>query len=610
MFDRSPTSGGRSVRRHFRSLAGVVALLACWGLIGCGGDASTSNANSSKDKADAQNDADNGLMNSAVSMFDVKTLGITTETDSAVELINQALLQSADKLGPSLAAAEDTWGRLLSPEQREQASSLDYTSRDGLHIWDALLSRDIVDVAMGTADTDEERVNNIFGFVVRNLPLAMRHPNDLPLTLQEIWTVGRGTLADRAWAFAALLRQMDIDSVLLAPEGDLETAGSPFLVGVLLGGEIYLYDPWLGIPIPAADGAATATLKEVVAQPELLANLKTADDRPYPLSAELMKRPRVMLISDLSFFSPRMRQVEEAFVGDDHVRLYDALQDEGDRPGYVSRVAEAGGEFWDADAISIWGYPEAQLAGHQNMTVSQLDTMRNLKDSWKAVWHDEKEGIAQTDGMSSDGQFGARVRQLVGDYADAIKLYVRIGKTNRDLFELQSGKLVPQLIPDVGQTQQFNADIDPDEQQRMENAYVYDQISRMPAGEQAKYLQWLVGQYQDTIRQHRIAAHDAAYWIGVCQFESGKLNAARNTFELYMQQFPQGGWASACRYYLALIHAAEGDDAAAAELLSVTPVTDPAYDAHQVQSRLWKANAAEKPAAGENGESGDAAANE
>ena len=57
---------------------------------------------------------------------------------------------------------------------------------------------------------------------------------------------GRGDYAERAKLMMLMLRQMEIDSVLLTVG---ETA-KPWAVAVSIGKEYYLFDTKLGLPIP------------------------------------------------------------------------------------------------------------------------------------------------------------------------------------------------------------------------------------------------------------------------------------------------------------------------------------------------------------------------
>ena len=595
----TPTRDRAQGRVMFHAvLAAGVCLAGSIGLWGCNGGTKTpgGGGSTSAPENSGESQISKDLLQSAVSQLDVQSLGISTSPEGAISLINQAYVGSNDDFSGDIEAAGEVWKELLTEDERAVAAGREYTPRDALHLWDALLSRDIADVAAGSGKPKLEIVNDLFALFIRNLSLAVHHPNDLPLTLQEIWMSGHATAADRAWAFASLLRQLDVDSVLLVPKEAADSQKQHFLVGALVDGKVYLYDPWLGMAIPAADGTSTATLSEVWEHPELLSKLGS-DERPYPITADALKSPRVELIGDASYWAPRMQLVEKAFVGADNVRLYDSLPDTAEHPGLVNRVAKAGGESWNRDALSVWDYPESQLSARARLSVSQQDALRQFKDSWKASWQADEDAGAPSTGFSPNSHFAARLRQLSGDYQGAIRQYVQIGKMDRDFQELLKGKVVAHLFPNEPQQPGLDAGPQAEENRRLATTQRFEQFAKMSPADRNMILRGLAKYHEQNIRQYRSAADDAAFWIGICQYESGKLAAARNSFSLYLMNYPEGSWAAAARYGIALTQADEGDYAAAADTLAETPPSDPAYDGHHAQSLHWKEKASSENSA-------------
>ncbi len=325
-------------------------------------------------------------------------------------------------------------------------------------------------------------------------------------------------------------------------------------------------------------------------QPELLAQLAVDEETPYPLTSESLGQPLVKLIGDTSCWAPRMKPVENAFTGERRLRCYDGLQDEEGQPGYLSRVTTAGEGQWSADAIAVWNYPESQLAGSEQMTVAQHDDLRVLKYPWKAGWQGSNEEQTQSQDFSASArsQFAARVKQLTGDYGDAIRLYVQIGKTNRDLEQLKKGIFVPQLFPQEKEKKRFGQGAESEKEEKDVFNKTIEELNKLKGEERRYWLQNLLTYHSANIKQHNMAAPDAEYWVGVSQFETGKISAATNTFQRYLEKNPEGSWAASCRYYLAVIQAAEGNYAAAADILAETSPADPAYAGHHVLYRIWK----------------------
>src|SRR5262249_27066575 len=150
---------------------------------------------------------------------------------------------------------------------------------------------------IGTAQgTELEKVTAVFGHVIRAVGLVPSPLKDLPLTPYEVYLLGKGTALDRAWIFVNVLRQLKIDAVLLAPRLGVEAVpavvgAQPFLVGVLLDGQVYLFDPLAGVPIPAlvresasATVPSVATLEQAASDAAVLQQLD-AQGKPYPIRA-------------------------------------------------------------------------------------------------------------------------------------------------------------------------------------------------------------------------------------------------------------------------------------------------------------------------------------
>ena len=91
-----------------------------------------------------------------------------------------------------------------------------------------------------------------FDIVMRQISYLNRSESDPPLTVFEVLLLGRGNANERAWAFIEILRQLEIDAVVLQPSD--ETSQTTPLVGAIVPDHgVCLFDPAMGLPIPAAD---------------------------------------------------------------------------------------------------------------------------------------------------------------------------------------------------------------------------------------------------------------------------------------------------------------------------------------------------------------------
>ena len=464
--------------------------------------------------------------------------------------------------------------KLLSEPHMRALGEKRFTLRDGEHLRDCLLDRTISRYAPGTGNSELEKVTRLFAHVIRAIGLVPAPLQDLPLTPYEVYLFGKGTAEDRAWVFVNVLRQLRIDAILLYPNaGELKaalTAADPkFLVGVLLENQVFLFDPQSGIAIPAlaGDPASTqtktvseirpATLAAAAADPAILKQLDAGPARSYPISAESLRHPGVAIVGDTGFWSERMQVLQTQFVGDRAMVIADPLADAGSAAGVWSRVVKAGGEAWNAADVRVWEHPESRLAAHVELTAYQQDSLIGLMrpfSAYKNVDVDsrgqlvlvEKVGTADPAGdkklhpdvhlnvwTTTGEQMRARVTQMEGDFAQAIKIYLNVRSKCKDVLKARP-----------------------------------DTINRV---------------------MHVKAIDDAVFWTGVCQFEQGEFKAAVNTFLRYRKQPAAEKWARESRYLLAVSQAAAGDPAAAITILEPVAPDDPEYLGYRWLIRQWEA---------------------
>jgi hypothetical protein len=569
--DPAFASNDGSGRRLLAPLGLVLLMLTA----GCPGNSSTPASGEATAKSKQQENEDRcaEIIASIRDTFDLQRLGQTTAISDGVMRINDWQLSCAPAVENSSELPKPLQG-LLSPDERKEMESLRFTFRDGEHLRDCVLFRSLAGYAAGgsSADASElQRVTAVFDHIIRGIELTADHPDNLPLTAYEVYLIGRGTAADRAWIFSEILRQLKIDSVLLAP-GSSETAKAElpqtFLVGVLLDGKTYLFDPRLGVPVPGSDDAGAAkvaTLEEAASDPAVLKRLDAGTEYPYPLSSAQLQQPRVLLMGDTTFWSSRMRGLQDQFTGEHSMVLGDLLQDRGETPGAWSRIAKAGGERWSGDSLRIWSYPENQLETRAELPKEGQErlatlfspfeaylTLRRSTKTGKPMLVSKEElsdpsatqydpGVRQRLRTTTGVQMRARLAHLAGDFAPAIGGYAEVRQQSRKLLEMAGDA----------------------------------------AGQRERQL-------------HERAIDDAQFWMALCKFEQGDYRVTVDTLERYRTQHPDGAWTRQARYLLAISLAAQEEFAAAiAELAEVEP-DDPEYAGYQWRIRQWQSRV--KPA--------------
>jgi hypothetical protein len=277
---------------------------------------------------------------------------------------------------PVSAAGKALVTRLLGPEGAAAVEADRFNAFDAAHVRDALLNFAAAGVLARGGTNELDRVVRVFDYVARTVSPAGESTVDVPQTAYEAHLFGRGTAEERTQLFADLLRQLRIDSVVLRPAG----GAGPWWIGVLLDGGVYLFDPEIGLPVPAAGAVPAAptflpkpaTWAEAIANPDVLVTYRReAGLTAEPIAADRLKSARVELIGPGSFWRAVMERLELALPEDRGVLLYDPLHDTQAGPGLYRRVADSGRSAWTEEAISIWPYPAELEAARTALSPSQ-----------------------------------------------------------------------------------------------------------------------------------------------------------------------------------------------------------------------------------------------
>lgn len=241
-------------------------------------------------------------------------------------------------------------------------AKLSFSRPDGLAFQEAILMRDISNRARGEQADPLQQAKRLFDWTVRNIqlgawliPTGGDPPYEPGLQLPfETLLSGQGMPNDRVWVFMLLARQQGLDAVLLAlydPNDPTKRQIHGWLAGVLIGGELYLFDPTLGLPIPApgeirraASGELDiqpATLAQVAADDSLLRRLDADEANPYPIKAALLKQVVALVEASPPYLSQRMRMVESRLAGAERLVLATSPSEVAGRLKQCEHVAEA-----------------------------------------------------------------------------------------------------------------------------------------------------------------------------------------------------------------------------------------------------------------------------
>ena len=289
--------------------------------------------------------------------------------------------------------------------QVKNLGQMEFTRFDGYALQEAVWLRDVSLWARGNMLDDLERAKSLFDWTVRNIQIDPESPERIPLFPWETLLFGRGTATERAWVFILLLRQLDIDAALLvlddarglgtsvpsetrggtglasgpsepgkpnSPEETPDGPPRPWCVGVLIEGKVYLFDPLLGLPIPAPDGVARdetgqltirpATLAEVRSDNKLLERMNAGPSRVYGVQASDLDNVTALLEASPPYLARCMKMLESRLAGDRKMVLTTSPS------ANARRWTEAAGL---AD-VRLWQHPFQTLLRRSNLDRRQV----------------------------------------------------------------------------------------------------------------------------------------------------------------------------------------------------------------------------------------------
>jgi hypothetical protein len=139
----------------------------------------------------------------------------------------------------------------------------------------------------------------------------------------------RGDFVERGRVFTALARQRGIESVWIALSGTASSPGYLWALGVLIGNQIYVFDPKLGLPILDPDTLAFATLKDIREKDRILRRLDLPGQFDYAVNPGDVKAVAFMIDALPAAMSARIKILESSLLGSERMRLFvdtDAIQ--------------------------------------------------------------------------------------------------------------------------------------------------------------------------------------------------------------------------------------------------------------------------------------------
>ncbi|QDV52882.1 hypothetical protein [Gimesia fumaroli] len=381
----------------------------------------------------------NSYIDNAMSMLEPGRLGISSSLDSALVLLNQwaSKCGNFDDKPPVLTDSQKPFlKKYLNEAQLAKMDLTRFTELDGKFIRDSQLFQGMKNAAIEGQSNDRERVTAAFYYCMENLALIPNEKDVLPLSPYELCILGIGSPEQRAWIYIEVLRQLRIDAVLLRP-----TKPAPFklLVGVLLDEDVYLFDPVLGLPIPAKEQPADsvliqtpASLAAVYESPDILTSFY-GEDAKNRFSAEELKAAEVIIMGRSSQWSGRMRQLEDSLSRKQTFVLFRNLDEFKGAPGFISHIQTIGKGILKEATIKVSDFPDAQMDASEAVTGELAKKIKQMKLPFKAPVPFDVNARVEKPGGLFEVKWGpptrkllkSRTAQLMGDQRQAIKSFVR-----------------------------------------------------------------------------------------------------------------------------------------------------------------------------------------
>ncbi|SMP53038.1 hypothetical protein SAMN06265222_10440 [Neorhodopirellula lusitana] len=401
---------------------------------------------------------------------------------------------------------------------------------------------------MSDADIDRlQTAMRLFDWTVRNIALEpdqalvppnMPQPNLPPgisfegpgyrqTDFQTLWR-GRGDWLQRSGVFTSLLTQAGIPCAVLATQSADTGQRTPWSVGVLIGDQIYLFQPQIGLPIPGPDQVGIATLAEARKDASVMRRLDVAGFFDFPLSRTDIQQSVALLNIRAETISPRMKALQSSLTGDRRMTLWIDTDDWSKRLDDVSGIA----------GVRAWLIPTIS-----EMYAVVLDMLAE-RDPLFSFWHRSRNAILENEDASGNNLAKGRWQHLIGHFAD-------------DDIEGQQGARTYYL------------------EQRAPEFEIDDLRINVELQKQYGIRRGLGMSPEDYNRQlnqvqgfMRLGKRTATYWLALVQYDDGRYETANNWLtKRVLDEEQLSHWQDAAIYNAARSEELEGDVEAAIERL-------------------------------------------
>lgn len=310
---------------------------------------------------------------------------------------------------------------------------------------------------------------------------------------------GHGDAWQRARLFTLLARQQGIEVVVLALTDANDAAKTtPWVCAVLLGDQLYLFDPAIGLPIAGPREQGIATLAQIRDDEQLLRALDVDSEHPYPVTGEQVKNLTVLIDGALEALSQRMLILERGLAGDRQLRL--TLQPSE----LAARLRKTPG----VSNVALWAVPI-----ETTLFEAALQELPNFDPQLQQTIFEERLFLDQRTPISE-----ARLKHLRGQFSNAP------GEKGAKSLYLEA------RVPD--------ADIDSiDTDVRLQNQLGL--TAQLAERKDPRDRQALLNSMKSRIRRGK---NDCSFWLALAHYETGNYETAVNWFDQRTLKSPGENW--------------------------------------------------------------------
>mgnify|MGYP003673275038 CR=1 FL=1 len=411
---------------------------------------------------------------------------------------------------------------------------------------DPLLADWLTEQGKELGDDDANKLRSacrFFDWTVRNValepfvapPALQITPPELPLGMifqgagyrqtdyESVWR-GTGDSLQRTGVFTQLCRQAGITAAMLAVQSTETGELKPWAVGVLVGENVYLFEPALGVFVPGPDQIGIATLAEARSDAAVMRRLNIPGFYDYPFSKQDVQQNIALLNVQPVGISARMKHLQSRLAGERRMTVFSD----------VDQIAKTFDAASGIAGVRIWEVP--LLAEVYHAALEQAAQ----RDPLLGFWYFSRWAIMDADVESSRLFSLARWRHLHGQF------------DNDDDASLKGARplYLSQRKPEF-EIADLRIDVD------LQKAYGI----RRELGMAPELYDRQVQQAQAMIR---LGKQTATYWLSLIQYDDGRYDTAETWFRKRVLDDTQlSHWQPAARFNLGrtIEHLGEFDEA-------------------------------------------------